>query len=135
MVTITYQRKFWTFLSAREQSLVLKKSITCRNFFINFWIRFTTSNYQKMISHIQFCAKSHICFLEGRQNWFCVSKRSRNNIAWKVSLFLVFLVCIFPYSDLIRRDTFLYSIFLRIQSECRKIRTRKTPNKDTFYAA
>ena len=132
---ITYQRKFWTFLSAREQSLVLKKSITCRNFFINFWIRFTTSNYQKMISYIQFGVKSHICFLEGRQNWFCVSKRSRNNIAWKVSLFLVFLVCIFPYSDLIRRDTFLYSIFLRIQSECRKIRTRKTPNKDTFYAA
>ena len=28
----------------------------------------------------------------------------------------------------------IYSVNLRIQSECGKIRTRKTPNKDTFYA-
>ena len=28
-----------------------------------------------------------------------------------------------------------YSVSLRIHSECGKIRTRKTPNTDTFYAA
>ena len=27
-----------------------------------------------------------------------------------------------------------YKVFLRIQSECRKMRTRKTPNMDTFHA-
>ena len=40
--------------------------------------------------------------------------------AWKVSVFGVFLVRVFsPF---------------RIQSDCGKIRTRKTPNTDTFYA-
>ena len=29
-------------------------------------------------------------------------------------------------------NTGRYSVSLRIQSECRKIRTRKTPNTDTF---
>ena len=48
----------------------------------------------------------------------------------KVSVFEVFLVCIFPHADWIRRDTG----YLRIVSECRKIRTRKTPNTDTFHA-
>ena len=28
----------------------------------------------------------------------------------------------------------LYSVRIRIQSECGKIRTRKTPNTDSFYA-
>ena len=45
--------------------------------------------------------------------------------AWKMSVFGVFLVRIFPHSGWIRRFT---------QSECGKIRTRKTPNTDTFYA-
>ena len=40
--------------------------------------------------------------------------------AWKVSVFGVFLVRIFPHSDWIRRDT----VSLRIQSDCGKIRTR-----------
>ena len=31
-------------------------------------------------------------------------------------------------------NTERYSVFLRIQSECGKIRTRKTPNMDTFDA-
>ena len=31
-------------------------------------------------------------------------------------------------------NTERYSVSLRIQSECRKIRTTKTPNTDTFYA-
>ena len=42
-----------------------------------------------------------------------------------MSVFRVFLVSIFPHLDW---------IFLRIQSECRKIQTRKTPNTDTFHA-
>ena len=33
-----------------------------------------------------------------------------------------------PYSE------FFYSVSLRIQSKCGKIRTRKTPNTDTFRA-
>ena len=31
-------------------------------------------------------------------------------------------------------NTERYRVSLRIQSECGKIRTRKTPNTDTFYA-
>ena len=49
--------------------------------------------------------------------------------AWTASVFGVFLVPIFPHLHWIRRDT-----PLRIQSEWRKIRTRKTSNKDTFHA-
>ena len=41
---------------------------------------------------------------------------------WKVSVFGVFLVRIFPH----------FSLSLRILSECEKIRARKTPNIDTF---
>ena len=41
--------------------------------------------------------------------------------AEKVSILRVFLVRIFPHSD-----------WIRIQSECEKIRTRKTPTTDTF---
>ena len=52
--------------------------------------------------------------------------------AWKVSVFWVILDRIFPHSDWIRRDT-PYSVSLRIQSECGKMRTRITPNTDTFY--
>ena len=33
-----------------------------------------------------------------------------------------------PYSE------FFWSVFSRIRTECRKIRTRKTPNTDSFYA-
>ena len=45
--------------------------------------------------------------------------------AWKVSVFGVFLVRIFPHLDWIS---------LRILSECRKILNRKPPNTDTFHA-
>ena len=55
-----------------------------------------------------------------------------------MSIFGVILVCIFPHSDWIRRDTDWIRrdtpYLLRIQSECGKIRTRITPNTDTFYA-
>ena len=48
-----------------------------------------------------------------------------------MSAFRVILVCIFPHSDSIQRDT---GVSLRIQSECNKIQTKITPNTDTFYA-
>ena len=47
---------------------------------------------------------------------------------WKMSVFGVFLVRIFPHSYWIRIDT------ESIQSECGKIRTRKCPNTGTFHA-
>ena len=58
------------------------------------------------------------------------SEISFSSTAWKLSVFGIFLVRIFPYVDCIRRDT----VYLRIQSECGKIRTRKTPDMDIFYA-
>ena len=45
---------------------------------------------------------------------------------WKVPVFGVVLVRIFPHSDWIQRDA---------ESKCGKVRTRITPNTDTFYAA
>ena len=47
------------------------------------------------------------------------------NIAWKVSISGVILVCISLHSDWI--------VSLRIQSECGKMQTRITPNVDTFH--
>ena len=52
-----------------------------------------------------------------------------SNAGCKVSVFRAFLVSIFLYSDWKRRDT----LSLYIQSECRKIWTRKTPDTDTFH--
>ena len=48
-----------------------------------------------------------------------------SSTARKVSVFGVFLVRIFPYSDWKRKDT---------QSECGKIRTRKALNTISFHA-
>ena len=56
-----------------------------------------------------------------------------NSTVWKVSVFRVFLVRIFPHLDWIRTDTPLIS--LCILPECGEIRTGKTPNTDTFHAA
>ena len=49
------------------------------------------------------------------------------NTAWKVSVFWVFLVRIFWHLYWIQTDT-------PYLSECGKIRTRKSPNTDTFHA-
>ena len=38
-----------------------------------------------------------------------------------------------PYFPAFRLNTERYSVSLRIQSECGEIRTRKTPNSDTFH--
>ena len=55
-----------------------------------------------------------------------------NHTAWKLSAFVFFLVCIFPHSDWIRRDTFSricpYSVRMRENTD------KKTPNTDTFHA-
>ena len=55
--------------------------------------------------------------------WICYT-------AQKVSVFGAILVRIFPHLDWIRK----YSVSLRIQSGCSKIRTRITPNTNTFHA-
>ena len=47
-----------------------------------------------------------------------------------MSVFGVILVRILPHSNKMWRD----SLSLRIQSDCRKIRTKITPNADTFYS-
>ena len=39
-----------------------------------------------------------------------------------------------PFSSAFRLNKERYSVSLRIQSECGKIQTRKTPNADTFQA-
>ena len=39
-----------------------------------------------------------------------------------------------PYFPMFGLNTERYSVSLHIQSECGKIRTRITPNTDTFYA-
>ena len=67
----------------------------------------------------------------------------RKFTAWKVSVARVFLVRIFPHSDWMRRERSIFPAFglnagrcgvsLRIQSKCGKMRTRKTPNTDTFH--
>ena len=64
-----------------------------------------------------------------RSEYVFVSEYARvlNITAWKVSVFGVILVRIFSYSHWI-------GVSLRIQSKCGKIRTRITPNTDTFYA-
>ena len=39
-----------------------------------------------------------------------------------------------PYFPVLGLNTERYRVSLRIQSECRKMRTRATPNTDTFHA-
>ena len=56
---------------------------------------------------------------------------SRVQTAWKKVCIRVFSS---PYFSAFRLITERYSVSLRIQSECRKIRTRKTPNTDTLHA-
>ena len=51
-------------------------------------------------------------------------------IAWKVSRYGDFLVCIFPHSDWIRRG-----VFLPIHSECGKIQTKKNSVFGHFWCS
>ena len=53
-------------------------------------------------------------------------------------IYCVISVCIQGFSGLYfpasRLNTEKYSVYLRIQCECMKIQTRKTPNTDNFHA-
>ena len=70
----------------------------------------------------------HDWVLDGQFMRFVINLLASSNIsiaintAWRVFVFRVFLVRIFRHFSL-----------SCIQSECGKIRTRKTPNRDTFY--
>ena len=62
---------------------------------------------------------------------FLMTLLFENDTAWKVSKHGVFSGPYFPVCGL---NIEIYSVKLRIQSVYRKIRTRKTPYLDTFYA-
>ena len=88
-------------------------------FLCNFFFEALESRVEKGESELTLFRSA---LLEYWENWalFCTVQ--------KVSIFGVFLVRIFIHSDC--RDLFWK---LRIQLECRKIRTRNTSNADTFY--
>ena len=73
-------------------------------------------------NHLEFCFQ----MLLNKNEWLLFNSFRWSLIdlvwstTWKVPVFGVFLVRIFPHSDWIRRDT----VSLRIQSDCGKIRTR-----------
>ena len=62
---------------------------------------------------------------------YLIFTSSKTITAWKVSVFGVILVRIFPHSDWIGRDTSISPYLVRM----RGIRTRITPNTDTFYGS
>ena len=77
---------------------------------------------------VVFFSKQHIVKL-GKTGISQISSSSLLSLfsAWKVSVLGGILAHIFPHLGWIRSDT-------RIQSKCGKMRTRITPNTDTFYA-
>ena len=94
----------------------------------NFFIYTVTSKFNALISRM---FKIWLFLLKLFVDFFKINFKSlKKTTAWKVSAFRVFLVRIFSHSVWIRKDT----VHLRIQSECGKIPTRKTPNMDTFHA-
>ena len=64
---------------------------------------------------------------------FCSPKHelSRGHTAWKVSKCRI---CSGPYFPVFELNTEINGVNLHIESEYRKMRTRKTPYLDTFYA-
>ena len=64
-------------------------------------------------------------------NIHCVFYHWKRSTAWKVCKYGVFSGLYFPAFGL---NTERYSVSLRIQYKCGKIRTRKTPNTNIFYA-
>ena len=74
------------------------------------------------------------CFLANFANFFRTSLGDNfcTFTTLKLSLFRVFSGLYFPAFG---SNKDIYSVNLRIQFECRKILTRKTPNTDTFYEA
>ena len=87
--------------------------------FVIFFLRHWKVEWKKVNLNLHYL---EVLYWSIGKNWvlFCTVQ--------KVSIFGVFLVRIFIHSDC--RDLFWK---LRIQLECRKIRTRNTSNADTFY--
>ena len=119
----------WNMSSTSEYALQCKDT----------WFQFSL----KLSAHINILWQ--ICNLRTHEHISAALKESyKKTTTWKVSIFGVFLVRIFPHLDWIRRDTsYLPALSpnagkilrsLRIQSECGKMRTRKYPTTDTFHA-
>ena len=94
-----------------------------KDWFIFLKILPTTSNLDKL-SHTLETIQGYLNNnkLWNNKTFTCVT-------AWKVSVLGVFFG---PYFVAFVLNTGRYSVFLRIQSECGKIRTRKTPSTDTL---
>ena len=108
--------------------------ITCESLYILIWINFGLSQVRtpsrKVVplhKSIEVLESGVIKILPTAHAFTCCDSTSKvatkSFTAGKVSVFGVFLVRIFRHSGWIRRD---------IWFECEKIRTRKTPNTDTF---
>ena len=63
--------------------------------------------------------QSHI-----NEGWARPRSRTATHSAWKVFVYGVFLSLL----------SCIWTVSLHIQSECKKIQTRKTPNTDIFYS-
>ena len=88
-------------------------------------LNMSARNYSLMDHHI------HL-YLKKMLNSFIRAKSfAATNTAWKVSVFRVFVVCIFSHSDWIRRDTEYLSVF---SPNAGKYSPAKTPYLDTFHA-
>ena len=93
-----------------------------------------------LISHIFLFFKSQI--MKSSEN---ISHIVQGSMQWLIPVYFSTDVLTLrekcPYSELFWSafpafglNTERYSVSLRIQSECRKMRTKITPNTDTFYA-
>ena len=99
-----------------------------KSFIIDVWLgsKYVSEGYQSILEEcgVQKCklwsvTKAIFIVLIGKIR-VIFSFTLAPSTAWKVSVFGIILVCIFPHSD-------------RNQSECWKIQTRITLNTDTFY--
>ena len=97
-------------------------------------VKFQTSSY---ISVVLWVMHGDIILNLGLCDYIVCRKFTVLILVW--SLYCVKSLRIRNFSDpnfpAFGLNTERYGVSLRIQSECGKIRTRKTPNTDTFYAA
>ena len=95
---------------------------TKNEFFHQQFLQYIWPNPLKTADFVIFTEK----ILQGKLQFLCSTshcvKRART---WSYSG---------PYFSTFGLNTERYGMFLPIQSKCRKIRTRITPNTDTFYA-
>ena len=134
----------WQFLPTK-QFIIECKSYSIFDYYA-FHNKTIIFNFQwpLVLDALKFWSSNYTNGKKKKANMFFLFHNRINCTALKVSVFGVILVRIFPYLDWIRRDTRYLSVFspnagkyfesLRIQSECGKIRTRVTPNTDSFYA-